>query len=203
MEMPKTKPLEREEFGYTKAKGNIYGLPPSTSEVEAGKVCPPENLREECRRGGGGMPFSTQFPAPHHVGIRAFGDHPNILNNYNHAGTDGWAEEEEQETGEREMSTQDRILYCAMHVQDFGLSEAQIKWNEKLMKVLYGRATPITYNGHFAPFNNKVLEAYDNKRYLYCCQCNTELTKEQTACENQSCSIFESGLKLHAYTQLK
>ncbi|CAJ0600068.1 unnamed protein product [Cylicocyclus nassatus] len=26
-------------------------------------------------RGGGGMPFSTQFPAPHHVGIRAFGDH--------------------------------------------------------------------------------------------------------------------------------
>ncbi|CAJ0589764.1 unnamed protein product [Cylicocyclus nassatus] len=53
--------------------------------------------------------------------------HPNILNNDGHAGTDGWAEEEEQETGEREMSTQDRILYYAIHVQHFGLSERQSK----------------------------------------------------------------------------
>ncbi|KAL6723669.1 hypothetical protein Aduo_018648 [Ancylostoma duodenale] len=96
-----------------------------------------------------------------------------------------------QEAESARMLTQERIVYYAMYVQHFGLSDEEVAHMEQLMAVIYGAPPSISYNVHVANFNQALLQEYNRQRYFFCCACN----ENQVACGNRSCSIYGLNIK--------
>ncbi|EYC41539.1 hypothetical protein Y032_0565g13 [Ancylostoma ceylanicum] len=104
-----------------------------------------------------------------------------------------WSQENENQPPSVEgenISTSSRVLYYAMYVQHFGLSNEEINAMERLMTVIYGTPPPISYAGHVTSLNSDILEEYNRQRYYFCSSCSGSMSQQQVACENRACTIY-------------
>ncbi|VDK45425.1 unnamed protein product [Cylicostephanus goldi] len=98
--------------------------------------------------------------------------------------------------GADHMSLQEKVLYYAMFILHFGLSDEEIKRMEELMEVLYGTAPPISvYEQHVRQLYRNLLNDYNRKRYFFCTACGYPLREWRNLCENVGCALYRVCIK--------
>ncbi|CAJ0607586.1 unnamed protein product [Cylicocyclus nassatus] len=105
------------------------------------------------------------------------------------------------DSGRRDTTMYERVIYYAMYVLLFALSEEEITRMEYLMAVIYGTPPPISYHVHVRKLNKQLLQEYRRDRYFFCSSCNGEMHGGQVACQNNSCGIRGISTKRAKLTQ--